>query len=336
MGVDIVITWLNENDPIWLKQKQDCMDRFPVESGSDSNIRFEGWDNLRYWFRAIEKLLPWFRKICFITSGHVPDFLDMDHPKLLFVKHDDYIPHSYLPTFNSNTIEMNLHRITELSDNFVLFNDDTFPLQKIEESYYFKEDMVCDEAVEGVIFTSSFGNVSNIAKYAQVNNMIIINKYFKKRDVQKKFWDKWYCEDYGDRLERTKSLQYWNDFPGCYDPHVPSAMKKSVLRSLWELEGDALDRASSNHFRAHTDLTQYLIRYWQICSGSFHPRRTLGKVFFVDIHNYKQIAESIRKREHQMISINENCTVEEFKIIKAEINDALAGLFPEKSSFEKY
>ena len=42
--------------------------------------------------------------------------------------------------------------------------------------------------------------------------MMIINKYFNKREVQKKHWDKWYCEDYGELLERTKSLNYWYTF----------------------------------------------------------------------------------------------------------------------------
>lgn len=333
--IDIVLTWVDGNDPDWKKEKEDCLRKQNVEKISDSHIRFESWDNLQYWFRAVERFMPWVNKIFFITYGHLPDFLKIDHPKLQIVKHEDYIPKQYLPTFNSNTIEMNLHRIPQLSEDFILFNDDLFPLRPIEEGYYFRNDRVCDEAVENIITTAVYGPVANLARYASINNMFIINKYFKKRDVQEKNWNKWYCKDYGERLERTKSLQYWYDFPGFYDPHMANAMKKSVLSNLWELEGEILDRASKNQFRAYTDVTQYLIRYWQLCTGEFYPRKTQGKFYFVTRENYKEIAKSIEAQEYQMVSLNEDCSPEEFESIKRWINASLEKILPDRSSFEK-
>ncbi|MBQ8526933.1 MAG: stealth family protein [Lachnospiraceae bacterium] len=332
--IDIVILWVDGNDPKWIMEKQKYEDK-PMSRDVNSNIRFESWDNMHLWFRAVETCMPWVNKIFFVTWGHVPEFLDINHPKLKIVKHEDYIPSEYRPTYNSNTIEMNLFRIEELSENFILFNDDMIPISLQDEFYYFKDDIVCDEAVENIITTASFGPVSNLARYNQVNNMFIINKYFKKQEVQKKNWDKWYCEDYEERLERTKSLQFWRDFPGFYDPHVPSAMKKSVLRRLWELEPKVLDTASRNRFRNYSDVTQYLVRYWQICSGDFYPRKTRGKVYFADVQNYQDIAKEIREKKYPMICINENCSGEEFVLIKKEINDALEWLFPEKSSYER-
>jgi hypothetical protein len=279
--------------------------------------------------------LPWVHRIFFVTWGHVPDFLNIDHPKLKIVKHSDFIPQEYLPTFNINTIEMNFFRIEECAENFIYFNDDTFPLEFISEEYFFKDNHVCDEAVENIITTTSFGAVSRATRYAQVNNMFIINKYFKKREVQKKNWDKWYCEDYGDRLERTKACSYWYDFPGFYDPHMANALKKSTLAHLWELEPELLDAGSKDRFRGSADVTQYLIRYWQLCSGDFVPRRTQGKVFFPTIDTYKDVVDAIDNQSYPMISFNENCTPDEFEIMKRDINEALERLFPERSSFEK-
>lgn len=335
--VDILIYWVDDKDETWKDSKIEAIEKFPPEpdSGALSNIRFESWDNLHYLFRAVEKNMPWYRNIVFVTCGHLPSFLRIDHPRLKIVKHDDYMPKEYLPTFNSSTIEMNVHRIKELAENFILFNDDMIPLRPIQEEYYFKNNRVCDEAVENIITTASFGPVSNMARYFQVNNMFIINKYFRKSDVQKENPEIWFCEDYGDRLDRTKSLTYWRDFPGFYDPHLPCALKKSIFKKIWGLEFDKLDLASRNRFRAHNDLTHYLVRYWQICEGKIFPRRTQGKVFFVDINNYREVSESIRKMEYQMISINESCSENEFDIIKNDINSALEDVFPEKSSYEK-
>ncbi len=333
--VDIVIPWVNGYDIKWLKEKEEALAKYCPEEKSNSNIRFEDWDNMQYWFRAIEKFMPWVNQIVFVTWGHVPAFLNCDHPKLKIVRHCDYIPYEFLPTYNSNTIEMNYHRIEGLSENFILFNDDMIPLQPIYETYYFKDGKVCDEAVENIITAVEFGPISNMARYAQVNNMMIINKYFKKREVQKSNRDKWYCKEYGDLQERTRSLEYWYDFPGFHDPHMPSAMKKSTLKKLWDIEGKVLYQASKNHFRAYTDITQYLIRYWQLCEGDFYPRRTQGKMYLVDMNNYEEVAKEIEMQKWQMISLNEHCTPEEFVRIKERINRALDNILPERSAFEK-
>lgn len=333
--IDIVIPWVDGSDPEWLAEKEESVKKYCPEKESNSNIRFEDWDNLKYWFRAIDKFMPWVNKIHFITWGHVPEFLNINHPKINIVKHKDYIPKEYLPTYNSNTIEMNYHRIPGLAENFIIFNDDMIPLQPIAEDYYFKNNKVCDEAVENIIVTTAFGPVANMARYTQVNNMMVINRHFKKKEVQEKNWEKWYCEDYGELLERTRSLSYWYDFPGFHDPHMPSAMKKSTLEKLWKLEGAVLHKASKNHFRAYSDVTQYLIRYWQLCEGDFYPRRTLGKCCFVNKENFQEIAEGIHNQQWQMVCINENCSVEEFKNIKESVNKSLEAILPQKSSYEK-
>jgi len=44
------------------------------------------------------------------------------------VLHEDIIPEKYLPTFNSTTIEMFLCKIKGLSEHFIYFNDDMFPV----------------------------------------------------------------------------------------------------------------------------------------------------------------------------------------------------------------
>jgi len=328
--IDIVIPWVDEKDENWQNVKR----KYDKKTEASHDVRFQSWDNLHLWFRAIEECMPWFNKVFLITCGQIPGFLNVDNERLVLVNHEDYIPGGYLPTFNSNTIEMNLHRISSLSENFILFSDDVFPLESIQEDYYFQNDVVCDEAVENIIATGSFTKGLHEQRYAQVNNMFIINKYFKKREVQEKNWDKWYCDDYGDRLERTKACSYWYDFPGFYDPHMANPLKKSTLEKLWELEPDALDAGSRDRFRGSADVTQYLIRYWQLCEGDFIPRRTQGKVFFPTIETYNEVVDAINNRLYPMISFNENCNSEEFEIMKGAINNALEQRFPNKCSFE--
>lgn len=334
-NIDIIIPWVDGSDPNWIKEKERVARNKKIVSKANNNNRYESWDNLQYIFRGIEKYMPWVHKIFLVTFGHLPTFLNTNNPKLEIIKHTDFIPEKYLPTFNSSTIEMNFHRIPSLSENYIEFNDDTFPMAPIEKEYYFKDNMVCEEAVETPIMPVDVGDVTQYSLMLKMNNMCFINRHFSKREVQSKNPDKWFFENYGELLKRTEGLKYWNNFVGFHDRHMPVALKKSTLEKLWEIEPETLDIGSRNQFRDYTDLNQYLIRYWQICEGDFIPRKTLGEPYLVTINNYKEVVDDILNNKHQMVCFTEDCTPEEFLIIKSHINNALQIILPDKSSFEK-
>lgn len=333
--IDIVVPWVDGSDPGWLKEKRYWYSLLCPDRESNTDVRYQSWDNLAYWFRAVETYLPWFHKIYFITWGHVPDFLKPDHPKLKIIRHEDFIPREFLPTFQANTIEMNLHRIQELSENIIYFNDDMFPLEPIAEEYYYRDNQVCDEAIETPIIPINFGEIAKYTWNMRALDISVINKNFSKREVQRIHHDKWFHESYGELLERNKVLSYWNNFVGFRDPHVPAALKKSTFVKLWEAEPDILKRTCESKFRNHSCVNHWLVRYWQLCTGDFIPRRTLGKSYVVNGQNCEEIADIIRKQTLQMICLNEDCTEGEFDLAKSRINEAFQTLLPTKSSFEK-
>ena len=344
-GIDIIIPWVDGNDPEWQRELQQTKEKIKGRTGQDgtdgiqelanTNIRYESWDNLQYIFRGIEKFMPWADRVFLVTWGHLPEFINPSHPKLRIVRHSDYIPEEYLPTFNSNVIELNYHRIDELGENFILFNDDCFPLRPIPASYYFINGVPCDEAVESPIMPVDIGAISKYASHLKANNILLINQHFNKREVQEKNWDKWYFEGYGELLERNRGLHFWNNFAGFHDFHMPVPLKKSTLRHLWEIEPEELDRASHNRFRDSSDLSQCLVRYWQLCTGDFIPQKSEGIPYVVTRDNYEEVAGSIRGTVSQMVCLSEDCTPEEFATIKEAINQALADVLPDKCSFEK-
>ena len=136
--IDFVMPWVDGSDPAWREeflkyralqapQGEPACDTGTAAGAVDaSEERYRDWDTLRYWFRGVERFAPWVNRIHFITWGHLPAWLDTAHPKLHVVRHADYIPSPYLPTFNSCPIELNMHRIEGLAEHFVYFNDDTF------------------------------------------------------------------------------------------------------------------------------------------------------------------------------------------------------------------
>lgn len=125
--IDFVLPWVDGSDSAWIKQRNEYLG---IKNDQTQDSRFRDWENLQYWFRGVEKFAPWVNHIYFVTWGHIPSWLNTDHPKLTVVKHEDYIPKQYLPTFSSHPIELNMHRIRGLSEQFVYFNDDTFIINK--------------------------------------------------------------------------------------------------------------------------------------------------------------------------------------------------------------
>lgn len=83
--------------------------------------------------------MPWVRTVHLVVSniGQVPAWLDQD--KVHVVLHKDIIPERLLPTFNSTTIEMFLHKIPGLAERFIYSNDDMFAVGDIDVEYFFKD-----------------------------------------------------------------------------------------------------------------------------------------------------------------------------------------------------
>lgn len=122
--IDFVVTWVDGNDPIWQASKAKYAELADITLNSDA--RYRDWDIFKYWFRAVEKYAPWVNKVFLITEGHLPEWINLEHPKLVHIKHSDYIDEKYLPTFSSHPIEWFYHKIPGISDTFVSFNDDMF------------------------------------------------------------------------------------------------------------------------------------------------------------------------------------------------------------------
>ena len=75
--------------------------------------------------RSIIKFAPWFNHIYIVTNGQIPIWLNTNQPDISVIPHSKiFRDQKDLPTFQSNAIEVNLHRIPGLADNFIYFNDD--------------------------------------------------------------------------------------------------------------------------------------------------------------------------------------------------------------------
>lgn len=327
--IDFVIAWLDNSDPEW----QDTFYSYLPQDRSSYDlreIRFRNWDNLRYWLRGVEKFAPWVNNIHLITYGQIPDWLNTNAPKLHLVKHSDYIPTEYLPTFSSCPIALNLHRIKELSEHFVFFDDDMFLIDKVEPKNFFRKGLPCDMAAFNVL------GFSDIFSHLVLNDLCVMNSSFKKHEMLRKHFWKWFSPQAGTKLLRTLLLLPWQNFTGFYDPHLPQVFLKSTFEEVWEKHEDILLRTTAARFRGITDVSSWLFRYWQLAKGDFVPLNVQkdGAYLHISDKTLDKIVKTIERQKKKIVCLNDG-EVSSFETAKERINAAFQKILPEKSSFEK-
>lgn len=267
--IDFVVLWVDGNNQEWNNQRAYYACKEEPNAYSNGDQRFRDWALFKYWFRGVETYAPWVRKIHLVTCGHLPSWLNANHPKLHIVKHEDIIPKEFLPTFNSHTIELYINRIDGLSEHFVYFNDDMFIIDQTSDSMFFHNGVPCSAA--GLSINSDLDLDFVCILLHSIN---LINRNFSSRKVIRKWWYKFINPKYGVRHNLNSVLllpwcMFW--FPGFRLSHGPNAFLKSTMDKIWEQEKETLLFTCSHKFREYHDVNQYIVRWWQWCEGHFHP-----------------------------------------------------------------
>ena len=332
MEIDFVIPWVDGSDPAWQAEKR----QYQADAVDDSNAvnRFRDWGLMPYWFRAVEQFTPWVRKIHFVTWGHAPSWLNLDHPKLHLVKHTDYIPSEYLPTFSANTIEMNVHRIPDLAEHFVFFNDDTFMLRTMDESAFFREGLPCTHGAEIPV---QFSGNPGIWPHLVINDLGVVNAHFHKKDSVRLYKHKYVNRTYRwkDNI-RTRLVEklFPQTFLGFKYLHAPSAFRKQTFTEIWQAEPSLLHQTCMRQFRSNDDVNQWLAIWWQIAGGAFSPFAVDNVVKDVNSASIASLCKIIASQSHDMVCVNDPSEDVDFEDLSRKLKTAFDAILPQKSSFE--
>jgi hypothetical protein len=332
MGIDFVVTWVDMDDPAWRADFAKYSGLASVDNSRNetSEARFRDYGFLKYWFRGVERFAPWVRRIHFVTCGQKPDWLDASHPKLRLVDHRDYIPAEYLPTFNSSVIECHLHRIPDLAENFVYFNDDCFVIDHLPPGrFYAAEGITCDIA--------TFKPNPSVSQWAKMldNNLRIINANFDKREVMARDRDKWFDKIYGGRARWNYLLAPWPKFTALRTPHNAQPHTKTTFEQVWAVASEELAAASVHRFRSTENYTQELFRMWQICRGHFEPCNTYADTrMFPLVMRAGEAIRAVREQSYRLVCLNDNVHIRNYGQVMRDLENSFEAILPEKSSFE--
>lgn len=336
--IDFVIAWVDGNDEAWRKEKSLYEEK--KDESQSTAARYRDWDNLRYWFRAVERYAPWVNKIHFVTWGHVPEWLDTTNPKINIVNHKDYIPEEYLPTFSSHVIELNFHRINGIANQFVYFNDDIFLNNPVKESDFFKNGKPCDSAILSVHCAQK----SNIIHEISNNDVGIVNEYYSfKKNVKNNIFN-YFNLKYGIKNNmQNVVLIGCPRFPGFKQFHVSTALLKSTYEELWNKEFETLNETCSHKFRTRLDVNQWVLREWQIASNNFTPTNLCKISKLIAFNELKKPIDEVEKdfekylngKKYKILCLNDSNMLKDFERIKEKVLNAFEKKYPNKSEFEK-
>ena len=293
--MDIVITYVNGLDPIWQRDYEKYTNQPILEK------RFRDWGTLRYLFRGIAENMPFIRKVHLVVSheSQVPEWINRDEVHV--VLHKDIIPAEFLPTFNCNPIEMHLHRIEGLDEEYLYFNDDMFPMCKCEPTDFF----------------------------CQGRGFLGIYHHLFAWDMFKKI-----CRN-SDRLAR-KSLGLKASPFFLRPQHICSPMFKSECEALYEKVYAEAAKTSSNRTRTDEDLNQYLFLDYLYLKGKLVNKRLSKKHFSVGVVSVAKLHKFITKPSHKLVCINDVQLPDERYAELREVQlRAFEERFPQMSKYEQ-
>ena len=217
--MDIVITHVDFDNKSWKANFNNAKIQFYNTScniDSISSNRFKTRGELKYILRSIHANMEWARCIYLVVddSFEPPSWLT----GVTIIRHSDIIPLDYLPTFNSQAIETMLHKIPNISEPFLYFNDDMFVTSPVEI-----EDLVINDKF-AVMLSDHFSKVG-IPSIREIG-----------------FRSAW------KNVNRLLDI-FFEDTPRQKLEHCPYLISPSVMETLWKTWPIELNQTLNSRFR---------------------------------------------------------------------------------------
>jgi len=319
--IDLVYLWCEDN-PQREKLRNEWKEKLGIMKNKNTNSlevtnkgRFVSNDELKYSLRSVEKYAPWINKIYIITDNQVPKWLNLNHPKIKIIDHKDIMPASARPSFNSTSIEHCISNIKDLSEHFLLANDDTMFGNYVQPEDFFKDG-------KPMFILGRKINPNSDSSYI----ITIVNAH---NLVSKKF---------------NKNIKNLLRFPHHnIDPYLKSTMKK-----VKETFKDEIETTINSHFRSDVNIQRMIYTFYAILNNEAYYKiqnnlifkiksMFLGKKqqisYDVGINKINKLPEELKKYKYKMFCTNDDEDTTDAD--RAKYRDIMEQIFPDKSSFEK-
>lgn len=323
--IDFVVLWV-EDDQKHRQLREHVSAQFQRRAnnnrfGFDNQIsRYRDNEEIRSCLRSVFWCLPWIRRVYVVVADYqYPELYvradlspaGKDGPELRVVPHSAILPTDHLPTFNSQAIEANIHRLEDIAEHFIYANDDFMVGMPLHPSYFFTRKTGAPRYNLEATYVPDRRKTARMTKHsmAWTNNSRVLNKIF------------------GPPCSGSRH----------YPCHVMVPMLRQSFVQVWDhkLVEPLLLATSKSPFRTSSNLYIIgLLVYWNIyIHGAV--RRNQSGCFFHDLEkgdDVKGLMRYILTSTPQLFCINDgnNDDVEDARFVKR----SLRALFPLASSWE--
>lgn len=253
--IDVVFTWVDDSDPKWQQRYQHyktLINQQNIGEHATDPARFNNHDELRYSLGSVLKFLPWVRKVYIITDGQCPKWLKSSD-RIKIIDHTEIIEHQYLPTFNSHVIEAHLHKIPDLAEHFIYFNDDVFVARPLPAGHFFRSNGIASLFIsKKSLATMQQKGTNTPTLSASLNSVSILNYDF--------------------------SLIIDHPLVHTYVP-----LRKSMFEEAWKLYSADVTSFLPNKFRTNNDINMatFFVPWLSYIQGTAVPSRDICYYFNV-------------------------------------------------------
>lgn len=266
--IDVVYTWVNNKDPKWKHKMEEHKDKnICYAAYATDEARFSNHDELYFSVLSVTVNMPWVRHIYIVTDNQIPPwFNEQSNDKISIVDHNKIIDKRYLPTFNSHVIEANLHKIPNLSEHFIYFNDDVFVGRPLLPSHFFKSNGIASLFVAHKSLNSMRSKGKSTPTLSASFNSIKI------------------LERFGHQVDNPLVHTY-----------IP--LHRSTYEYLWGNFEQQIRSFLNNRFRNDNDLNMatFLVPWSNYFLGKAYPQRDICYYFNVRSPNAKDYYKTILK-----------------------------------------
>ncbi|TCO55934.1 stealth family protein [Actinocrispum wychmicini] len=308
--IDIVLSWVDGNDPEFRARREAHMTGRVVGAGDDADARIRQIDELRYALRSVHAFAPWVRRIFIATDSVVPVWLK-PHPKITIIRAEDHFTDtSALPTYNSHAVESQLQHIPGISEHFLYANDDMFLGRPVTSAMFFSPGGVTKfiEADERIGLGGNTIGRSGHDNAARVNRQVL--------------WER-----FGHLITRHLA-------------HTAVPLRRSVLLELEREFPEHFARTRASKFRSSTDIsvTNSLYHYYALLTGRA-VQQEAAKASYLDTTTRAGLArlpELLRTRRYDFFCLNDSSFPEVGAAERARlVGDFLRSYFPVPAPWER-
>ena len=301
-------------DPVW---RQEYLRNHSGDA--TRNVRFRSWGTEELLIRCCMKYMPWLRCIHILLAGEsqvqgwMEDYtvlraklsgeqsseqsskfkVQSSGTKVKIHFHEDFMPKEYLPCFASPCIEMFLHRIPGLSEQFIYANDDMFPLSPLLPEDFFRDGKPCQHITE---------------RNYPANPGLFMRKCMWQQNM----------------IARPFGKHFTKTIPDT--GHIFSAILKSSCEEVWRRHGEEIKQNLSPTGRTDRSANNWIYQLYQQYSGQYVDYRPTRH--YTDQGTpTDDIAKIIRDPQAGIVCLNDNENISDWQrrtaIVRKEIEGKL-------------